>query len=131
MNTETKFNDPCWVCGIPAPVEEHHIVPQALGIQAHNPEGVMRGLADCKIPLCRACHSFVTFGLGSGAIHPFVWLASEITKEPGPRWARIMLLKLAEYQAMLEIAAKNGFKPWEYQAEIATAVKSLGSVTVS
>jgi len=29
--------------------------------------------------------------------------------------------------AMLEIAAKNGFKPWEYRAEIEQAVTNLDS----
>ena len=127
---KTKFEEPCWVCGIPAPVERHHIVPQALGIKP-DPSllDTMGGLAACTLPLCRACHSFVTFGLGSGVVHPFLWILSEMSKEPGPRWARIMLLKFAEYLAMLEIAAKNGFKPWEYAKEVEEAVKNLGAVT--
>jgi len=29
----------------------------------------------------------------------------------------------------LEIAAKNGFKPWEYAKEVEEAVKNLGAVT--
>jgi hypothetical protein len=41
-----------------------------------------------------------------------------------------MLLKFAEYLAMLEIAAKNGFKPWEYGKEVEEAVKNLGAVKI-
>ena len=127
---KTKFDEPCWVCGIPAPVEQHHIVPQALGIRKHPRPGRLgtaQGLAQCTMPLCVSCHKFVTLGLGSGALHPFIWFISEMTKDPGPRWARIMLLKFAEYLAMMEVASANGFKPWEYKAEIEQAKTNLGT----
>jgi hypothetical protein len=74
----------CWACGIPAKCEKHHLTPRQAG-------GADRD--DNVIYLCEPCHSFIDRRKFRDTLD-ISWFLIEATKDPGPRWARLMLLEM-------------------------------------
>lgn len=76
----------CWACRISAECEEHHLIPQSMG---------GTDTEDNIIFLCKTCHDFIDRYRFQDTID-ISWFMTEAIREPGPRWARLMLLEMAK-----------------------------------
>jgi len=86
----------CWACGVPSRCERHHIEPQQFGGK-DSPENT--------VPLCAVCHDILD-RYHWQAPEIWSWFLKEATTEPGPRWARLMLL---EFMKLISWARYKGY----------------------
>lgn len=82
MSAEEVLVD-CWACGVPSRCEHHHIEPQEFGGK-DDPENL--------VPLCEGCHDILDRYRWQ-RLEIWSWFLKEVEREPGPRWARLMLLE--------------------------------------
>lgn len=82
MSEEDLLVD-CWACGVSSKCERHHIEPQEFGGK-DNPENI--------VPLCTVCHDILDRYRWQ-RLEIWSWFSKEVAREPGPRWARLMLLE--------------------------------------
>ena len=86
----------CFACQIPlikSEGEDHHVVPQQFG----------GGGGANIVRLCGACHDFIDRRRFQ-SISDCSWFMREAAAQPGPRWARLMMLetiKIAAYAKSL------------------------------
>lgn len=70
----------CYTCGVPAAHEKHHVIPRAAG-------------GTQVVPLCIACHD-IAQRIPGDDWRVVEWMLQEQAREPAPRWALLLLLKV-------------------------------------